>query len=129
MSRMRTVVTLMLLVLALAGCGAQDRVEQAADDARQELHRQRDRVRAEIERVRRRIEEVLGELEQAVPRARRTNPQVEARGRTEAGTIDDFLTGVLRSVDRYWTRTLAESGLGEPRVSYVWVPPHEVVAT
>jgi uncharacterized protein len=129
MSRMRTVVILMLLVLALAGCGAQDRVEQAADDARQELRRQRERLRAEVEHVRQRIEEVLGELEQAVPRARRTNPQVEARGRTEAGAIDGFLTGVLRSVDAYWTRTLAASGLGEPRVRYAWVPPHEVVAT
>src|SRR4051794_17925328 len=101
MSRMRTVLALSLLALTLAGCGAQDRVEQAADNARQELRRQRERLRAEVEHVRQRIEEVLGELEQAVPRARRTNPQVEARGRTEAGTIDRFLTGVLRSVDEY----------------------------
>jgi predicted metalloprotease len=128
---MRRVAGLMLLLLALAGsgCGAKDQVEQAADEARQELRDQRDRLRAEVERLRARVEEVLGEIERAVPRAQRTSPQTESRGRTEGGTIDGFLTDVIESVDRYWTRTLAASELPEPRVSYVWVPPGQAVAT
>jgi predicted metalloprotease len=51
------------------------------------------------------------------------------RGREEPGTIGGFLTDVLRSVDRYWTRTLAASDLPEPRVRYLWVPPGRRAAT
>jgi uncharacterized protein len=50
-------------------------------------------------------------------------------GRTESSAIDTYLTEVIRSVDRYWTRTLTESGLREPRVGYVWVEPGRRVAT
>jgi uncharacterized protein len=32
------------------------------------------------------------------------------------------MTEVLQSVDHYWTRTLRESGLEDPRVTYAWIP-------
>jgi predicted metalloprotease len=48
---------------------------------------------------------------------------VRARGQTEDGTIDAFLTRVLTSVDRYWTRTMAANDLPEPRVGFNWIAP------
>src|SRR5918997_3207979 len=120
---------LVLVLLAFAGCGAEDQVEELADDARRELREERERLRAEVRRLRERVEEVLGQLEQAVPRAERTSPDVEARGRIEGATLDAFLTDVLRNVDAYWVRTFAASELPEPRARYVWVPPGRLVGT
>ncbi|MBA2636999.1 MAG: neutral zinc metallopeptidase, partial [Solirubrobacterales bacterium] len=97
-------------------------VEARAARLRAEVRRRRDRIRA-------RIEEVLGQLEQVVPRAQTTSPQVRTRGRTGATEIDGFLTGVITSVDAYWTRTFAQSGLPTPSVSYQWVAPGERAST
>ena len=105
------------------------RVDRFADDAQRELREQRDRVRVEIRRLRERIEELIGQLEQAVPRARRTSPDVQVRGPHGTQPIDAFLTGVLRNVDAYWTRTLAAGDLPEPRVGYLWIPPGRVART
>lgn len=124
----RLAVVLVLLV-ALAGCGAEERVGELADDARRELREERERIEAEVRRIRDRIEELIGRLEQVVPRAERTSPDVEARGRTEGRTIDAFLTDVLANIDAYWTRTFAAAGLPEPRVTYAWVPPGSVLRT
>jgi hypothetical protein len=124
---MARLAVLLLMLLALAGCGADGKVEELADDARRELREERDRLRAEVRRLRDRIEELIGRLEQVVPRAERTSPEVEARGRIGSETIDGFLTDVLRSVDAYWTRTFAENGLPEPRVRYAWVEPGRVL--
>jgi uncharacterized protein len=116
----------LLAALALAGCGSDD-AEQLADRAREEARERTERIRASIEeraeRLRERIEEALGDLERAVPRAERTSPRVQARGRTGETTIDAFLTDVITSVDAYWTRTLRASGMREPAVRYSWVPP------
>jgi predicted metalloprotease len=119
---------LVILVLAAlaAGCGSDD-AQDLADRARQEAQERTERLRASLEeraeRLRRRIEEVLGDLERAVPQADRTSPEVQARGRTEQTTIDAFLTDVITSVDRYWTRTLRASDMREPAVRYLWVQP------
>jgi predicted metalloprotease len=43
-------------------------------------------------------------------------------GSSQPRTMDDFLTGVLKDVDGYWTKQFADAGLPEPRVSYDWVP-------
>jgi predicted metalloprotease len=121
----------------LAGCGAEDRAGQLADDAekraerlagdaRRELREESDKVRAEVRRLRERVEELLGRLEQAVPRAQRTSPDVERRA---GGTVEAFLTDVLRNVDAYWVRTFAASDLPEPRVGYAWVPPGRLLRT
>jgi predicted metalloprotease len=122
------VVVLVLLAVALAagGCGRDDadrfadQVKQEASDRAQELQ---ERAQARVERIRKRIEDVLGQMRQAVPRAERTSPSVQSRGRTETTTIDQFLTDILQSVDAYWTKTLRASDLPEPRVAYFWVPP------
>jgi predicted metalloprotease len=123
----RRALVLALLVLAVSavpsGCGAADeldkagkRVERGIADARREFRKQR-------EKLRERVREVLGQLEKALPEAPVTNPQVQARGRTEPGTIDAFMEDVLGNIDRYWTRTFAENGLPEPRVGFSSVPP------
>jgi hypothetical protein len=68
---------LLLLLVALAGCGGAERVDQFADDAQRELGEQRERLRAEVRRLRQRVDELIGRLEQAVPRAQRTSPDVD----------------------------------------------------
>lgn len=108
------------LVLAVgaagtSGCGKDD-LDQLAKDTRAKAEQR-------LERLRARVEEALGRLKAAVPRARRTSPAVRSRGRTQPSEIDAFLTDVLRSVDRFWTRTFAANALREPRVAYRWVPP------
>ncbi len=121
-----TGLVLVLLALGLAACGrddAQTFVEDARQQAREDSRELRENLERRAERLRRRIEEVLGDLQRAVPRAERTSPRVQTRGRTEPTTIDAFLTDVLQSVDRYWTRTFAASGLPEPSVRYSWVLP------
>jgi uncharacterized protein len=122
-------IVLVLLLLSLAGCGSEDRVGDIAADARRELREQREQLRAEVRRVRDRIEAFIGRIEQAVPRARRTSPQVEGRDRVDSRTVDAFLTDVLENVDGYWTRTFAANDLPEPRVAYAWLPPGSVVRT
>jgi uncharacterized protein len=122
-------VVLLLALLALAGCGAEDRAEQFAGDAERELREQGERLREEVRRLRDRIEELIGRLEQVVPRAERTSPAVQVEGPGGSRPIDAFLTGVLENVDAYWTRTFAASELPEPRVAYVWVSPGSVRPT
>jgi uncharacterized protein len=121
-----------LAVVALAGCGG-DEVERRVDEARERIERRVDEARRDFrarrERLRERFDEILGQIEQAIPEARRTDPTVRTRGRTEPQTIDAFIADVLQNVDRYWTRTFAEAGLPEPRVRYVIVPPGAAIAT
>jgi len=126
---MPRLLALLLMLVALAGCGAEERVGEIADEAEQELRDQGKRLRAEVRRLRDRIEELIGRLEQAVPRAERTSPDVQVVGPDGRQSIDDFLTGVLANVDAYWTRTFSANDLPEPRVSYVWVPPGRVGLT
>ena len=114
------------LVVAFAGCGgedfeaARDRVEERFQeriaDARRDFEERR-------ERFGKRIEEVLGDLERVFPRPERTSPTVRSRGRNEPQTIDAFMTDVLGSIDRYWTRTFAAANLPEPRVGFSAIPP------
>ena len=123
----------------LTGCGDDD-VDQFADDARSRIDEVRadakrrvDEAREEFERRRERfgerIEEVLADLEREFERPEQTSPVVRSRGNNEPQTIDAFLTGVLRDVDRYWTRTFGAAGLPEPRVGYRWVAPGGVALT
>jgi predicted metalloprotease len=128
---------LALLLLTLAGCGdggdladrAGEQLRAQRDRFQEQLREQEEKLRSSVDEIRDRIEEVLGQLEQAVPRADRTSPQVQSRGRDDPQTIDAFLTDVLASVDGYWTRTFAANDLPEPRVSYYWVPPGGAVLT
>src|SRR3954451_12851721 len=120
----RAVLLLVLLALALSGCG-----EDAREAIRQRTQEVRRRVEDERDRIRARVEEVLGKLERAIPQAQQTSPQVQSRGRTSRQTIDQFLTAVLQSVNAYWTKTLTANGLPARSISADWVPPGEQVAT
>src|SRR4051794_7731161 len=128
MRPVRALAALLLAALsltALPACGGEERLaelEQRAEQAR-------DRVRQRIERARDRVREALDDLEQAVPQATPSTPAPASRGRTEPSQVEAYLTEVITSVDRYWTRTLAEAGRPEPRVSYVWITPGRVVGT
>jgi predicted metalloprotease len=121
MRTVRLVLALLLAALCLAGvqgCGGDHPVR----DLRERAERARDRLE-------KKVKEVLDDLRQAVPEA---TPQTRApatRGRTEADEVSRFLDVVLASIDRYWTRTLTAAGRPEPRVSYLWVPPGEIVRT
>jgi len=134
------------LALAAAACGEEDtdqlvervreRAEEAvgADDLRRRVdelkndaERLRDQARAAGDELGRRVRQILEDIEQAVPES--SLPAPTAQGRTESSEIAAFLTESLDSVDRYWTQTLAQSGLPEPRVFYSWISPGGAVAT
>jgi predicted metalloprotease len=124
----RAAVAALLAAVCLTGlpaCGGDERLAELE----QRAERARERIRERIERARERVRETLDDLEQSVPRASPSTPAPESRGRTEANQVEAYLTEVITSVDRYWTRTLAEAGRAEPRVAYVWVPPGRVVGT
>ena len=95
---------------------ARDRAKETAQDLKREFRERR-------ERLRKRIREVLGDIEQALPEATFTLPEVQAQGRTQPGEIDAFMEDVLGNIDRYWTRTLAENDLPEPRVGFSTIGP------
>ena len=121
------------LCAGLSGCGEED-VDRVADDARERVEEVSRDTRDRVERAReefeerrkrygRRIDEVLRDIERVFDRPEETSPVVRSFGRTEPQTIDSFLTGLLRSIDRYWTRTFAAADLPEPRVGFSAVPP------
>lgn len=127
---MRRLIAAAACALALSGCAGTDdadriredvaqRVEEAREEGR-DLRRRAERLR---DRVAERVKQVLEDIEKAVPTAPPTSFGPQARGRTEVGEIEGFLTDIITDVDRYWTRTLRAADIAEPRVSYVWVPP------
>ncbi len=145
---MRRPLLAVLLCLAFTGlaCGDED-TERALQDARetaeravgadelrarvkelkQDARRFRERARDAGEELGRRVRQVLEDIEQAVPEA--SLPAPRAEGRTQENEISAFLTRVIELVDDYWTRTLKQSGLPEPRVGYVWVEPGDRIRT
>ena len=125
-----------LVALAAGGCGgdeAVDRAKRQVEQVRRDVQGRVDRAQAEFERRRerfgKRFKEILAELDKAVPAPERTSPVVRSRGRHEPETIDQFLTDLLRDIDRYWTRTLQANDLPAPRIRYLWVTPGARVLT
>ncbi len=118
---------------ALSGCGseavdrvaddARERLDQLERDAKERVDRAREEFEERRERYGKRIEEVFEDFERAFERPERTSPVVRSDGSGRPQTIDEFMTGVLRDIDRYWTRTFQQAGLPEPRVGYEWIPP------
>ena len=47
----------------------------------------------------------------------------------EPQSTGQFLTAVTEDVDSYWTKVFQESGLAEPRVSYMWIPAGQTAAS
>ncbi len=118
-----------LSLLGLGACGGDDDGGSIRDDLEARAEEVRERAREARERLADRIRDALDDLEQAVPRATPATPVPASDGRTGQSEIERFLTDVIQSVDRYWTRTLAAAGREEPRVRYVWVPPGSAVRT
>jgi predicted metalloprotease len=108
---------------------AQDRAERFRDDVRERVDDARREFEKRRDRFGRRIREVLADLDRLFERPERTSPVVRSQGLNEPVTVDAFLTDVLRSVDRYWTRTFDAAGLPEPRVRYQWVSPGGLTLT
>lgn len=150
MRRLLAALLVLLAATAVAGCGkedveqelrdARDRAEQQLQDAREkaeELQReadeQLDRAREQLaetrDRIAARLDEIIGGLDQIVPAAPTTLPAGRSEGNTDPATIDGFLTGVLESVDQYWTTTLQANGHPVPQVAYSWVSPGAVLRT
>jgi predicted metalloprotease len=123
----RAATALLLIVLASGAAGCGDGEVSAALRAR--AQRVEKRLQAEQDKLRKRVEEFLSRIEQAIPEARRTSPRVQSRGRAGEQSVDAFLTSVLEDIDGYWTKTLKANGLPEPRVSYFWIPPGQLVRT
>src|SRR3954447_21101061 len=48
---------------------------------------------------------------------------------TQPQNMNQFLTAVTKDVDSYWTNVFQESGLPEPRVSYMWIPAGQTAAS
>ena len=48
---------------------------------------------------------------------------------TQPENMEQFLTAVTKDVDSYWTRVFKDSGLPEPRVSYMWIPAGQTAAS
>jgi predicted metalloprotease len=44
-------------------------------------------------------------------------------------SMEQFLTAVTKDVDSYWTKVFRESGLPEPKVSYMWIPAGQTAAS
>jgi len=44
-------------------------------------------------------------------------------------SMDQFLTGVTKDVDAYWTRVFKDEGRSEPRVSYAWIPAGQAASS
>ena len=54
--------------------------------------------------------------------------QVGSASAAEPQSMDQFLTAVTEDVDSYWTKVFEDSGLQEPRVSYLWIPAGQTAA-
>jgi predicted metalloprotease len=113
---------LLLLALALTGCGDADKLRSDAREKVAEVRREAKQLRTRAERLRDRladrVRETLDQIKQAIPAAG-INTRPPTRG---DATMEQFLTEVIKDVDGYWTKTLRAAGLREPRVSYVWLP-------
>lgn len=117
MRRLLSFAALAGVLLLAPACGAADSARERVDSLQEEGERLRDRARTASEEFGRRVGEVLDEIRQAVPEASLPTPQVR-----EPTALEAYMEEVLVSVDDYWTRTLAASGLQEPVVNYYWVP-------
>jgi predicted metalloprotease len=118
----RRVLFLLLLVLLACGapaCGETDELRDRAEDLRERAREARERAEASGRRIVERVQAALEDLERAVPQATRDTQAPSSQG----NRLEDYMTDVLRRVDAYWTRTLRQADLPEPRVSFLWIPP------
>jgi uncharacterized protein len=117
-ARLVVAVLLAAACVSLGGCGSDHPIRDL-----------RERAEQARERLKQRVQEVLDDLEKAVPEATPQTQAPESNGRTETTRVEGYLLDVLQRVDAYWTRTLTAAGRPEPRVSYVWVEPGQILRT
>jgi uncharacterized protein len=126
----RLVGILLVLALGVAGCGV-------VDDAKQETKKQIANVKKEAKAVRARLDKLrarvtkkvnatLAQIKKAVPRA---DQETVVPTRRAASTFEDYMTSVLRNVDRYWGKTFKAADLRRPRVKHRFVRPGSRVGT
>jgi predicted metalloprotease len=118
-------------LLLLPGCGSAeaDRFAAQVRDRAHQVQQRAQRVSDRAAQLARQVRAALAEIGRSVPQAGRDTRAPSTGGNAQADVIDAFLTDVIRSIDAYWTQTLRASGLREPRVGYVWVPPGRVAGT
>src|SRR3954454_7044458 len=117
----------MLLALVVLVCAVRPVVSACGSD--HPVRDLRERAEQASERLKQRVQEVLDDLRKAVPEATPQTRPPSSRGRTETTRGEGDLLEVRRRVDGYWTRTLEAAGRREPRVSYVWVEPGDILRT
>ncbi|MEA2287822.1 MAG: uncharacterized protein QOJ21_3865 [Solirubrobacteraceae bacterium] len=120
------VLVIALMLVALPACGGGD-ADRVVSDIQARAQQARDRAREARDRLAERVRKELDRLRKAVPKATPATQPPQTAGRTETTKVEGYLSDVLQSVDSYWTRTLAASGVPEPRVRYVWIEPGNVV--
>jgi predicted metalloprotease len=125
MRRLPLLLLLLACLAALPGCGSAEADALAAQvrERARAVERGAEDVSHRYEQLARQVRAALDKIQRSVPRATREDQAPRTGGRTRAEEIDAYLTEVLRSVDAYWTQTLRASGLREPRVGYLWLPP------
>ena len=131
---------LILVSVVLSGCGGSDS-QSARDDFEDrfedltaqldDLREAADDIRADAERITddviARVQDVLEDLQQVVPEAGPQTQRPTTGGRTGEDDMEKFLTSVIEDVDAYWTATLGQQGIAEPKVSYRWLREGEQV--
>jgi predicted metalloprotease len=63
------------------------------------------------------------------PRSGARNLILGSKDSAQPENMEQFLTAVTKDVDSYWTQVFEDSGLPEPRVSYVWIPAGQTAAS
>jgi predicted metalloprotease len=58
-----------------------------------------------------------------------SNLTLGADGDAQPQTMEEFLTGVTKDVDTYWTKVFKANGRDEPRVTYAWIPAGQTAAS
>lgn len=114
----RLVLLALALVLLAGGCGEED-LRERGEELRERARDARERAERSGERLVERVRAALEEIQRSVPQATRDDQAPSRQG----NRLETYMTEVLRSVDSYWTRTLRASGLDEPRVTFLWIPP------
>ncbi len=104
-----------------------DDVRRRVEELQERAHEARERADKVSKRLRRRVRRVLDELRQSVPAASRPLPASQER--TEDTKVTTYLDEVIGNIDAYWTTTLTQSGVSEPRVGFHVVREGEPVGT
>lgn len=125
---------ILLACLGLVGCGAVDNARQQAEQqvetvkkkAEQQVARVQRRLRRLRAKVARKVNRTLAQLERAVPRAT-TGTQVPTR--RAATSFEKYMASVLDNLDGYWQKTFAAADLPRPRVARVFIAPGDATAT